>query len=166
MLLYRRSAEVDAMTSDPSQDDELYAKDLAASAPTAVTYAAAALCALTAVAFAFLGIQTRAILLSMTFIGEVATLAMFAGAVVLAIVATQLLRLELWAAIAGILASVVLAIGSVAWLIVSTSNGLFSVLAWLCPGASVASVVTTALAAPACKRARGARRRMKARSIS
>lgn len=145
------------------EDDELFARDLAASAPTPVVYAAAATATIAGVVFVFLGIQTRAIVSEMTVLGEATTLAMFGCGVSLVVLATQVLRMRAWAAILATAASGVLTLASVAWLVLSLSNGLFSLLAGVSPFTCIAAAVSCALSISTCERASAAHRRMRER---
>jgi hypothetical protein len=145
------------------EDDELFARDLAASAPTPAVYAAAATAAIAGVVFVFLGIQTRAIVGEMTALGEATTLTMFGSGVLLVVLATQLLRMRVWAAVVATAASGVLTLASVGWLVLSLANGLFSLLAGVSPFTCIAAAVSGALSISTCERASAAHHRMRER---
>jgi hypothetical protein len=144
------------------EDDELFARNLAASAPTPVVYAAASTTTIAGVVFVFIGIQTRAMFAEMTRLGELTTFALIGVGVSLALVATQVLRMQPWAAIVATGASGILTLASAGWVALSVMNGLLSILAAVSPFTCIAAAVSSALSIPACERARAAQRSMRA----
>jgi hypothetical protein len=82
-----------------------------------------------------------------------------------AVSGASLLRGRLWAAIAGLAASSLLALASAAWLYASFTGGLLSLFALACPAVAVFGTLAAALSIAPCRKIAAARERLRAEGL-
>ena len=153
------------MLETDADDDN--AADLAACAPTEVTYASAAADATAGVALLIQGLQlwaiigsTRSTLVTMAFlvlIGSGASLVFFAAGV---------LKLKTWATLAAALLGGAIALFGFGWFYVSTTRGFFSWLGLVTPFLSALGAVLSLFGVSKARSAGRARSRLKQRGFN
>jgi hypothetical protein len=140
----------------PSQDD-----DLQAIAPALTARLGGGALMLSGLLTALLGLQLALSVRGTGLFGVMPFVWMALGIGTIAI-GWQVSRAREWAALTGATAGALLSVGHLVWLIVSFSNGLFSLLAIGNLPLAFAASLGAVLAMPACRRATAARERLRA----
>lgn len=132
------------------QEGELE-QNVAATSPSGLVSAAAALCAVLGFLTTLVGVQ---------FLGAIAVIpyAMIGIGAFGVFVAAKIYRVNGWAALAGTILGALLAIGMLVWIVLSAGYGVVSVLSLLVPIFAVLTAVFCAIAIGPCMKGSRARR--------
>ena len=156
-----------SLSTDPELDPDADARDLADCRPSSVVSAAAGAAAFSGVGCLMLALQSVLLLgPSRTKLASVAfTLVALLGFAML-FMATRLLKMQLWPAIASAALSVFTAVLILAWSLFALSRGLFSMLGFAVPGLCMIAGLLSLLAIGPCQRAVAARARLRERGVN